>query len=286
MSTQVKEKKSKQPVRSKGWVFTWHNYTESDLTRLKELPARYKSVGKEICPSTKREHLQGYIYFDNAKYLTTLKKFSEKIHWEPAKGDDVDNYIYTSKEGEYFTDGVAPSQGQRTDLINARDRIREGTRADDLVMENPVMGHQYGRTLDRMEDIVMRNRFRTEMTIGIWYWGATGVGKSHCVYQNYSPETHYNYPNDNGWWDAYRQQDTVIINEFRGEIPYKELLELVDKWPKTVKRRHREPMPFISKTVVITSAMPPQAVYKNLAKEDSLEQLLRRFEIIEIKKSD
>lgn len=268
--------------RCRGWVFTLHDYNENDVNKFKELPARYKSVGKEVCPETKRNHLQGYIYFDNAKTLSTLKKLNNKIHWEAAKGDDTDNYIYTSKEGEYFTEGVPPSQGKRTDIIETKERIVKGERVDDIIMENPIMGHQYGRTLDRVEDIVMRQKFRTEMTEGIWYWGKTGLGKSHIAYENFNPSTHYNYPNDNGWWDGYRQQDTVIINEFRGEITYKELLELVDKWPKSVKRRNREPMPFTSKKVIITSALPPEEVFKNLSKQDSLEQLYRRFEVIEL----
>ena len=142
--------------------------------------------------------------------------------------------------------------------------------------------HQYGRTLNKIEDLAMRNKYRSEMTKGIWYWGETGVGKSHKAFEGFNPKTHYVLPNDNGWWDAYTQQDTIIINDFRGEIRYNELLNLVDKWPFNVKRRNREPIPFISKTVIITSSLKPEDVYHNRNDEDKIEQLLRRFEVIKV----
>jgi hypothetical protein len=36
------------------------------------------------------------------------------------------------------------------------------------------------------------------------------------------------------------------------------LLDLVDRWPKTVKIRNREPRPFLAKTLLITSSMTPE----------------------------
>eukprot|EP00918_Siedleckia_nematoides_P052795 GHVU01115306.1.p1 GENE.GHVU01115306.1~~GHVU01115306.1.p1 ORF type:complete len:237 (+),score=15.01 GHVU01115306.1:377-1087(+) len=188
------------------------------------------------------------------------------------------------KLNEIFKEfGEMPSQGRRTDLIDLRDRIKSGESVDDLTIENPEIFHQYGRTLTKLEDIILRKKYRTWMTEGIWYWGSTGVGKSHKAFENYDPETHYVYPNDNGWWDGYTGQETVIINDFRGGICYNELLDLVDKWPKDVKRRCREPAPFLARKVIITSPDIPQNVYSRLAENDSLDQLFRRFKIIHCK---
>ena len=82
--------------------------------------------------------------------------------------------------------------------------------------------------------------------------------------------THTCFPNDGGWWDGYTGQETVIINEFRGGIAYSELLDLLDKYPKTVRRRCREPVPFLAKRVIITSVLQPKEVYCNLAENDTL----------------
>ena len=146
---------------------------------------------------------------------------------------------------EFFEFGDVPQMGKRVDLDKVKDDILSGEyTVDELCCVNPIMIDKYGRTLDRLEDIRMRGIERTEMTKGIWYWGPTGVGKTHKAAE--TPGTKYWVPNDGGWWDAYKQQDVVILNDFRGHIAYGELLQMVDKWPYAVRRRGRQPMPFTS----------------------------------------
>ncbi len=263
------------------WCFTWNNYTDSDVESVKNWKCTWLLFGKEVAPTTGTPHLQGVVYWPNARVIGGLKKLGAAIHWTACNGTADQNAVYCSKDAtDVFEKGTRPAQGERTDLNAIKDRIVEGERVDDIIMENPMMGHMYGRTFDRIEDINMRKLFRTEQTTGIWLWGPTGVGKSHSAFENYSPATHYVWPNDGKWWDSYRQQDTVIFNDFRGELPYAIMLQLIDKWPMTVPRRNREPMPFISKHVIITSSLPPQDIYRNRDAEDSLAQLLRRIVVI------
>jgi hypothetical protein len=74
----------------------------------------------------------------------------------------------------------------------------------------------------------------------------------------------------------------VLLNEFRGQLPFGELLDLVDKWPKTVKWRCQEYVPFMAKKVIVTSPHRPKDVYINRCSDpDSMAQLLRRFRIFE-----
>ena len=128
------------------------------------------------------------------------------------------------------------------------------------------------------ETIMMRRKWRTQMTKGIWYTGPTGTGKSHKVFEDYDPETHYVKNVNNDWWDGYKQQPIVVLYDFRGQIPLSELLDLVDKWPKTVKCRYRESVPFISTHVLVASRFPPEEVYKISVHEWG--QFMRRFEIV------
>ena len=97
--------------------------------------------------------------------------------------------------------------------------------------------------------------------------------------ERYHPDTHYVWKDDKGWQDGYSGQETVIVNDFRGSIPYGELLNLVDKWPHFVPRRGREPAPFLAKKFIVTSSLTPEQVYHNLAASDSLDQLSRRFKV-------
>ena len=199
--------------------------------------------------------------------------FREYIEYK--KGDKEKPY-----NPEFREHGTFPQQGKRTDLDTLKTKILTGeTCTDEILCEQPEMYHQYGRTLDKLEDLRMSKLFRNEMTEGIWYYGPTGVGKSHKAFEGFTPETHYVVVNDGGWWDNYKQQEIVIINDFRGWVPYNELLQMVDKWPYSVRRRGRPPLPFTSKKVIITSSLTPEQVYHHRDDEDDIEQLKRRFKV-------
>lgn len=284
---------SKTPIRIRDWVFT--SYSE-DPPQFRER-MKYLLYAPEICPDTKRHHWQCYVYYYDKVSLKMSNKIigdDKKHHHEQAYGELNENKSYIigpyNKNGKkkpynpnHIIFGSEPIQGSRSDLHELKEKLMAGsTSVDEICVGDPTMFHQYGRTLQKIEDLRMRKVYKTEMTKGIWLWGASGVGKSHQAFEGYSPETHYNYPYDNGWWDGYKQQETCIFNEFRGgdHMTYAKLLNLVDKWPVTVKRRCREPLPFTSKTVIITSSMHPSECY-----DEYDDQLKRRFDIIEIKKS-
>lgn len=271
--------------RFRNYFFTFNNYTEEQFDTLKswfEHDCTYFVIGREV-GSSGTPHLQGTVCYKNPRSFDAIKKkYYKEIHWEVCK-DTPRAILYCKKENNFITHGEEPKgQGARTDLQEVRDSIANGLKVDDIAMDNPELYHQYGRTLNKIEDLLMRKKCRTEMTTGIWYYGDTGVGKSHIAFDGFTPETHYVYPNDNGWWDGYTQQDTVIFNDFRAEIPYNQMLQIVDKWPFTVRRRNREPMPFLSKTVIVTSSLPPWELFTRRSEEDNIAQLLRRFEVIRL----
>lgn len=277
--------KTSEPIiptqKLRNWCFTSY---EEQCPEFHE-NMRYLICGKEICPTTGRQHWQCYTYLKNQQTWNAVKKILGDKHFEACKGSPEANIKYCSKDKNFQEFGEKPSQGKRNDINELVQRIeQDGVTSEQILMENPLMYHMYGRTLEKAEDIVSRKKYRTEMTIGYWYWGPTGCGKSHTAFEGYTPETHYVLPlNDHGWWDGYRHQDTVIINDFRGEIKYNELLQMVDKWVYPVARRGREPLQFTSKKVIITSSLPPDKIYNKRNDEDSLEQLYRRFIVTEIR---
>jgi len=296
----------------RNFCFTLNNYNDIEIKVLKDLTCKYIVFGKEVGESG-TPHLQGYVEFKNACSFSALKKrIGKRAHIERRFGTSKDAAGYCCKgtqdkpgdlsysfffenygaNADVYEWGEISSQGARADLKQIQEDIMEGKTVDQITMEDPIKFHQYGRTLNKIEDIRMRSIFRTEMTQGIWYWGKTGVGKSHKAFEGFHPSTHYVYPYDNGWWDGYCQQPIVVLNEFRGRMhmTFSKLLNLVDKWPCLVKRRCREPMPFVSKTVIITSSECPKKCYSNINPETGLEdfdedfeQLLRRFKIVEVK---
>lgn len=277
-----------------------------------EKQIQYLCFSPEICPETKNFHWQWYIYFKNPKTLGQAVKYMQK-NWSPkatigsrskggykVRGNPLQNRIYCGAEDytcektqkfkkanpEFQEFGTLPKQGQRLDLKEITDAILEGTESTHKIkQEQPMLWHQYGRTLQAVEDIAFRKKFRTEQTQIIWIYGPKGCGKTHewkIPFLESKGENYYRYNElDGGFWCGYEGQDTVIIDEFRGNIPYKTLLELGDDAPYFVKgNKGGNPLPFISKKIIITSCHAPWEIYHNLAEGDSIEQLLDRIEII------
>lgn len=269
-------------AKTRNYCWTLNNYTQEDILSISAWDCKYIVFGKEIGEQG-TPHLQGYVEFENPRTIKGLKKLNPRIHWEARRGTAKQAREYCIKENDFTEKGKISQQGERKDLNELKDDIMDGkTSVDNIAINSPETYHKYGRTLAKLEDLAMRKKFRTEMTAGIWLWGSTGVGKTHTALKDFHPDTHYILPNDNGWWDGYAQQETVVLNDFRGEIPYNQLLQMVDKWPFSVRRRSREPLPFTSKRVIITSSLPPHKIYHNRDTEDNIKQLLRRFEIIKL----
>lgn len=283
--------------KCKSWCFTSFEIEKPVFFAEK---FRYLCFSPEICPTTKKNHYQGYFYLNNDMTLSAIKK---KINgkWKLIKcnGTPQQNKIYCGSE-DYIKDGkvklknplfeefgTIPKQGQRVDLIEINEKIKKGASVKEMRQEDPLLYHMYGRTLEKLEDDYLRTQYRKDMPQVIWYYGKTGTGKSHTAFKNYNRDTDYLLNvKDGGFWEGYLGQKTVIINEFRGQIPFEDLLQICDKWDYMCKRKGRETIPLLANKIIITSCKRPEDIYKHsLDDEDCIDQFTRRCEIIELKAS-
>lgn len=93
--------------RGHNWCFTWNNYHlhESESERFKVWVTENcekANIGKEVGEKCGTPHLQGYIKCKKNILFTSLKKVNDKISWRLCKGSELDNYKYTSKEGDIW----------------------------------------------------------------------------------------------------------------------------------------------------------------------------------------
>lgn len=244
----------------------------------------------EVCPTTLREHWQFFLQFDQPTTEAQCGKrtgivISKAIAKTYGKDEDMFNYGQkdnTAVPGTRFVYGaLSKGQGERTDLKQIKDDIMDGKELDDIILENPMMYHKYGRTMERVETIRLKKNKRTEMTRGLWLHGKTGVGKSKLAFTY--DENAYTWVNGCKFQCGYKQQETVIINEFRGEMTLAELLNMVDRNTFMVERKGKEAIPFTSKLVIITSSKSPREVYQHaFSVSESYEQIKRRFIIHEV----
>ena len=289
--------------RTRNYIWTLNNYTDVEVELINGGDYTCLVYGKEVGEVCGTRHLQGFVRFENDKTMSAVhklkgwKRTALKVSEKPLSAIDyckkgsqshseweqhgVKGPTY-GKDADVFELG-AYKQGARSDLSAVYNKVKEGASVDDICWENPDVYIKCHKALERLEDIRLLKTFRTEMTEGIWIYGKTGTGKSDWAFENFDCSQSYVYPYDNGWCDGYRQNHTLIIDEFRGQLTFAEILRMADKHPNcSLRRRNKPPMPFTSKRVIVTSSIPPCMVYCNLSKEDSLSQLYRRYKVFEL----
>jgi len=280
------------PDRVRGFVITDWNLNTTELltkyfeTNIKQIKWMAFSKEFEKCPSTNKQHKHIFIYYHNAKnwsekmLIKIGRGFGKTQNWvEPCGGKIIENEAYISKESDLIELGIKPIQGLTMNLKETTEEILNGNlTVDDVVEKDPQCYHTYGRTLEKIENIKLSKSWRQWMTKGIWIYGKTGTGKSHIVFNNYNPETHYILDiNDSGFWSNYKGQPIIIINEFRGQISFSEILDLVDKYPKSVKQKGKDTVPFLGKLIYFTSSKNPKDIYENI--DDRWDQFDRRVKV-------
>lgn len=281
VSTKVSTKdntKVKKPhntgTRSRSFCFTCFNIDlKDDIVSLLKPKSKYGIIGSEVCPESGRKHLQGYVRLTNA---TTFNALKTKIfpancnpHIEIAKGNDEQNFTYCSKEGDYIEWGEKAKPGRRTDLETVYNMIREKKPLEDIINENPSTYIKYHSGIDKV--ISKRIKKRERAPIVFWLWGLSGVGKTRLA-SSISKST---FIKDNTqWWCGYEGEDVILIDDFDGKWPYRDLLRLLDFLPYRGQIKGSS-VNINSDVIVITCEFPPHDIYNR--SDNEYQQISRRL---------
>lgn len=267
----------------RNYCFTYFYKDEDEIQNIRDLGEGYKYMcfGKETCPTTGRKHLQGWFSLKNQRTIKSVIKDFKGWHLEPCRGNIEQNETYCKKEGNYEHIGEKPKQGERTDLNNLKDKVLNGTKVDSICVENPMAVHQYGRTLDRLEAIYLRNKFRTKKPNVYWYFGGTVRERRECAFYNFDPSKEYIWNKDSEWQDGYTGQETIIIFDLEKEIKISNLVNLLSEAPMYLQRKYKDPMPVTSKKIIITTNRCPTEMYSDIS-TDYMMDLLYNANMIDL----
>ena len=263
--------------RSRCYAITYFNFDDSSLDKLKtESRLTYCIFGREVCPKTGREHLQGYVQFkEKVAFSTMCDLLNNKAHIEPAIASDSANFKYCSKEGNlFYENGVRKKQGQRNDIHSACQMIQEGSSMKEVALLNPVPYVKYHRGFEKYKALMIEPRNSPpEVTV---LYGSTGTGKSRTA-REICPDAYIWGPEQLHWFDGYEGQEEAIFEEFRGQLPFGMMLRLLDRYDCRVQTKGGT-IQFVSIKIVITSPVHPRQWYNIFEfHEDKIDQLLRRI---------
>lgn len=141
-------------MTSRAWCFTINSFSELDCGYVMSMAddAVYIICGAEKGSKKSRDHLQGYVYFRNAKSLMRMKKYLPRAHLEVSKGTPEQNKDYCSKDGDVWIHGCIPQQG-----AISRDKLED-------IMSNPYdnfhLYNQYRRAYNELKAIEVKDHSR------------------------------------------------------------------------------------------------------------------------------
>ncbi len=192
---------------------------------------RYWCLGKEVCPTSQREHWQFFIQTNEPKSLKSIQAICGmgKIHIEIMRGSAMANYKYCTKDGDMISFGLDKPyvQGRRTDIEDIKRMIDKGD------SEEKCWDTHFGPML-RMYKGFNRYRFvRNQKVIPKWrdlsvhvLWGKTGTGKTRFAASKGGYFIHAS--NKLRWWDGYNNEEVLVIDDYSNDVQITWFMALLD----------------------------------------------------------
>lgn len=282
-------------VRSRDWCININNYTEEELIIMDDMStiATYLVYGKEIAPTTGTPHVHLYVYFPNAKTFERMKKFFPRARIEKTAGNTFQASMYCKKgeqsheewekygvEGENFGKnadfkeyGELPDkQGKRTDLDNVRQVLSDTGR-----MSEVVAVAKSNQSVRMAQEILKYHEKKRDWKPQVmWFYGATGTGKSKTAYEILGDDC-YTTMDTGKWWEGYDAHESVHIEDMRRDfLKFHQLLKLLDRYPYRIECKGGSRQ-FLAKRIIITSCYSPYEMFET---REDIQQLIRRIDEI------
>ena len=260
--------------RYRNFCFTLNNYTNDEIGILHGSKDRFNYLiyGKEVGDSG-TPHLQGYVELKQPTRLTTIKSFLQRAHIEPRYGtaQQASEYCKKSDDNPYIY-GEISQQGRRTDLDEISNAlIDDKMTVKDICLTYPTSFIKYHKGIEKLRNHVIEPR--TEPPTVIVIYGGSGLGKTKYFYDNYKDGYKWE-PHQGQWFDGYDGHQNVLFDEFRGQLPFTMLLNLLDRYETKVQYKGGMSQ-FVAENIVITSPDHPKLWYPNL--NERMKQLYRRL---------
>lgn len=242
----------------------------------------YLLQGDEICPTTGKGHIQGFVIFKNPRVMNGIIKEFPGIHWEVCKGTIEHNYAYCTKDKNFTEEGNKPKgKGHRTDIDNITTDIKLGMTNAEILNKHFDKALRIYRSIEWAREAFVEVKRTWEMDVKI-YWGPPGSGKTRKVWEDYGDSV---YPKMKGkWWERYNGEECVLIDDFDPENCFDQqfdfYLKLLDRYPLLVETKGGSKN-FRSKTIIFTSNFNPEHWFVEKPNRDAF--MRRITEIIEFK---
>lgn len=186
-------------------------------------------LGYEICPTTLRRHVQGYVSFENPTSVRPLARLIQSGWIDVAKGTELQNRKYCLKGGDVLCDegkasAICVETKERSWDEKAGELIEKlrTMQLQEFAFAYPAYWLKYCNQLTKTKEMLSCRELRTwdgKLKIkNYWLWGEPGTGKTRWAASIYPTGTLMK--NQNKWWSGYSPEIKVVI---------------IDDWAKDVR---------------------------------------------------
>lgn len=240
------------------------------------LPSGVQYIKGQLEQGSQTDYLHWQILCSFAKKVSTTKVreiFGTSCHVELSRSSAANEYVWKedTRVGHQFELGhLAMKRHSSADWDQVR---RDAEQGNFSAIPSDIFIRSYSN-LKRIHVDSLEPEMQ-EKSVSV-FWGTTGSGKSHRAWTEAGWEAYPKDPNSK-FWDGYRGQENVVIDEFRGAISISHLLRWLDKYPVIVEVKGSSCV-LKAKRIWITSNLPPEQWYPDLDNE-TLAALRRRLNV-------
>lgn len=287
--------------RSRKWQITINNPDEHEINSdvinkiMKEISWQYYCFAYEIGEQEHTPHIHLYFFCTNAVSFDRLKKLFPCAHLEACKGTSQDNRNYIRKEGkhsdkritslldtfeEYGEMPLEVATKNETVSSDVLDMLENGCSNTEIIKAHPSYLSKISH-LNACRTELLQERFkycnRDNLTVHYIY-GKTRTGKTTSVLNEYGNENVYRVNNYQHPFDNYNCEPILFLDEFHGNIPLTDILQILDKPPCRLAARYNDKYACYDK-VFIASNIDLSKQYQNIqcTDVDSWNAFIARF---------
>jgi hypothetical protein len=174
-------------VRCRGWCFTVNNYLPADVAKVRALmegphAAQYLVFGYEVGDKEKTPHLQGYVYWANARKGRSVKKLlPRRPHIEHQKGTCKEASDYCKKEvkyGPWEEFGELPQEAGKQSCLDKMVETYEKEGLLAAAKDHKSTFVRFGAGLMRLHQLTQRITSAELPKKVVWISGPSKAGKS------------------------------------------------------------------------------------------------------------
>ncbi|KAI3632021.1 hypothetical protein MIR68_009857 [Amoeboaphelidium protococcarum] len=222
-------------------------------------------------------HWQIMAQFNKKVTLTKAKSFfPNQSHLEQSRSQAADDYVWkedTRVPGTQFELGERPVQRNRQEDWNQVWQQAVEGEVDQIPADIRIRCYNQIRRIG-MDHMVARPRPNISVKV---FYGVSGSGKTFGAVQQLGDEYYDKLPTTK-FWDGYKGEKKVLIDEFRGEIGVSHLLKWCDKYKCCVETKGAG-YPLNAEEIIITSNLHPNEWWPALD-ETTKAAFLRRVTVV------